>query len=407
VIAQVSRGPVEQWGMGSNAQLAEADAVPRFRFSRQPIADVRQRLVGWELRARGEAARHEFSHEAFAELAFEEAGWPGKAFLKVETDALLADAELPFEPEQVALVVRAAEAPSDELVERLHALRDAGFTIVLDDYRDPGDVVPLLDAIDMVRIDVHTLGLAQAVWHAEELAARDVRLLAANVENENQQAACRAAGFDLFQGYWFCAPELTASDQQAEPDAAVVAAAQLVSPDAGLLEIEAAIRMDAGLSVRLLRHLNSAAIALPRRVSSIRMAVLMLGEKRMKQWVMLHALAGVGPQRPALLWAALVRARFCELIGRRDRVADPHGWFACGLLSTTDALTGYPIAEAVANLPLSQDLRVALVEHRGAMGLALHNALMCERGLETKDALLDAHAEAMSWADRIAPDPAE
>ena len=115
--------------------------------------------------------------------------------------------------------------------------------------------------------------------------------------------------------------------------------------------------MDAGLSVRLLRHLNSAAIALPRRVSSIRMAVLMLGEQPMKQWVMVHLLAGVGPQRPALLWAALVRARFCELIGKRARVADAQSWFARGLLSLADALTGCPIADAVADLPLSQELR--------------------------------------------------
>jgi EAL and modified HD-GYP domain-containing signal transduction protein len=383
-----------------NAQplTAQPSAAEDILFARQPICDAKQQIVGYELRCRGRGVpTSDVLAGVFGDAGLDESVGAHKAFVDVNPNFLLKTDPMPVGPERLVLGLVEYGEPTEELLGRLRMLRSERYTIALDlHWDDP--LEPLVSCIDIVKVDVRAQGVEEACRLAARLSRYDVKLIATNVENEAEQARCAAAGFELFQGYWFCAPELVHGDRVSALDG-VIAAHRLASPDAGLLEIEEAVRIDAGLSVRLLRHLNSAAIALPRRVSSIRMAVLMLGEQRMKQWVMAHLMAGVGPDRPALLWTALVRARFCELLGRHRRVADPEAWFACGLLSVMDALTGRPMEEIVPDLPLSQDLRLALTARQGMMGEALRTAMRCEAGEEENLALLDAHAQAMRWAD--------
>jgi c-di-GMP phosphodiesterase len=384
-----------------NAQplTGQPSAAEGIVFARQPICDAKQQIVGYELRCRRRGVRtSDILAGVFGDTGLDESVGAGKAFVDVNPNFLLEADPIPLGPERVVLGLVDYREPSEELLDRLRALRSEGYAIALDDFHWDDALEPLVSCIDIVKVDVRAQRVEEACRLAARLSRYDVKLIATNVQNDAEQARCAASGFELFQGYWFCAPELAHGGHVSALDG-VVAATKLVSPDAGLLEIEEAVRIDAGLSVRLLRHLNSAAIALPRRVSSIRMAVLMLGEQRMKQWVMAHLMAGVGPDRPALLWTALVRARFCELLGRHRRVADPEAWFACGLLSVMDALTGRPMEEIVPDLPLSQDLRLALTARQGMMGEALRTAMRCEAGEEQDLALLDAHAQAMRWAD--------
>ena len=158
------------------------------------------------------------------------------------------------------------------------------------------------------------------------------------------------------------------------------------------------MRIDAGLSLRLLRQLNSVALALPNRISSIHQAVVLLGERRLKQWTMLHLLAGVGSGRQALLATALVRARMCELLAIESGVREPDAWFAAGLFSIVDALTGAPIAAVAQELPLANDVRDALVDRSGPMGDALNAVIACELSGDSDAATLRHYGAAIAWA---------
>ena len=114
---------------------------------------------------------------------------------------------------------------------------------------------------------------------------------------------------------------------------------------------------------RLLRFINSAYFALPRRVSSIHDAVVMLGARNVRSWVMLVALATLPDQPSELVRTALVRARMCELVGKATGAHDAASYFTVGLFSVVDALMGMRMEDVLEELPLAPELTEALL-HR-------------------------------------------
>ena len=121
---------------------------------------------------------------------------------------------------------------------------------------------------------------------------------------------------------------------------------------------------------------------------------------------MVVMLANVDHQPRELLTTALVRARFCELIGPSFGERDAGELFTLGLFSVLDALMDVPMARALRPLPLRGDLVEALTLKRGPKGNVLECALAAERGEEPRRIagappvaeLAELYRKALEWA---------
>ena len=79
------------------------------------------------------------------------------------------------------------------------------------------------------------------------------------------------------------------------------------------------IKTEPALSYRLLRYLNSPAFPLIAQVHSILHALSLLGERGVRRWVPLVAIACMGDDKPAeLIMLPLIRANFCESLARSE-----------------------------------------------------------------------------------------
>jgi len=149
----------------------------------------------------------------------------------------------------------------------------------------------------------------------------------------------------------------------------------------------------------------------------VREALVLLGMQAVKRWATLIALSGAQDTPHELTVTALVRARLCELIrreappgnGEADTEPEPEAYFTVGLFSVVDALAQAPLAQAIDGLPLSDEARAALLEHRGPMGDALLATIAWERGRLDVVAerapglpLGDLYLSAVAWADATA-----
>jgi len=153
----------------------------------------------------------------------------------------------------------------------------------------------------------------------------------------------------------------------------------LQRPGAELEDLERIIAKDAALAYRLLRYLNSAYFSLPRTLRSVREALVVLGVEAVQRWATVVVFAGIEAKTDELLALALIRARMCELLAQAAG-APTHGAFLVGLLSVLDGLTDLPLGQAVAELPLSDELVAALLAHEGPQGDILSRVLAYERG---------------------------
>jgi c-di-GMP phosphodiesterase len=386
-------------------------------FARQPILDRDSRLAGYELLYRGEgqesphAATSRVAASALSDLGLRQATGGAPAFLNVTTEFLLAMDPLPFGPEGVVLEIAADRVPDQPLIDRLGRLRQHGYMLALDGYAGQPSAEALLDLAQLAKVDARGGGGLQLAALVAKLRGRGLRPVANGVDAHTDHDRCADAGFELFQGDFVCRPREIVG--QSVPTASIGAlrlAAGISAGDTSVDELEKAIALDPGLSLRLLRFVNSAAFSLRHQIKSVRQAIVLLGPRTVRQWAMLLLLSGIDEQRGPLLVTALSRGRTCEAIARRLGADDADAYFFTGMLSIVDALLDQPMEEAVADLPLSEDVVAALVRRAGGKGRTLSMAEACERGAWDEAALpsLDAselavlHVEAITWADATA-----
>lgn len=403
--------------MDARPSLVGHDQSPvplRVLFARQAIMDAEGRICGYELLFRG---RRDFQGEipdaehatcqvlaaAFAEVGLETAVGHHRAWINVTERFLQEFDPLPFPASQTVLELLEDHEPSAELITRLADLRNAGYRIALDDFLLDDGNHDMLSVADYVKVDLRSAPRSVIEPMIAKMVALDITVLAEKVEDREEHQWAQAAGASLFQGFYFCYPtNFEGTAPQASSVGRLRAAANLADVDAGFEAVEFALKTDPELSLRLLRYLNSAALSLPHRITSVRHAMTLLGLRAVRQWALVLLMGGIDEQRGPLLPTALIRARTCELMAIEREAAEPDAYFSVGLLSICDALAGRAMEEVLAELPLDDSVTMALLDHSGPMGMALSRAIACERGElpETAPGMaLACYADAVAWTE--------
>lgn len=205
-------------------------------------------------------------------------------------------------------------------------------------------------------------------------------LCATNVNAHEQYEFCKTHTLDLLQGQFYTMP--LANDNQKIPLSAQTLMSLLVKlqdPEIDPEDLAVTINQDLSLSYKLLRLINSAFFGLPREVSSIKQAVVMLGHKKIKTWASLLSLSAVDNKPNELRVVAMTRARMCELLSKYYK-GTAETCFAAGLFSALDALLDKPLTTVLSQLPLSPEFNEAILNQSGPTGSALRDVLNYEKG---------------------------
>ena len=208
-----------------------------------------------------------------------------------------------------------------------------------------------------------------------------VRVAVAHLDDQAAYEFCRAAGADLFQGEFFCHPKtITGRGVPTNRLAQLELLAAVENPACELEDLDAVISRDLSLSYRLLRWINSAYFSLPRTVTSVREAVVLLGLRAVRNWATLITLANIDDQPSELVRTAMTRAKMAELVALGLGERDTEAYFTVGLFSALDALMNARMEDVLDSLPLGEDVRSALLRREGPMGDALSWVMAYERG---------------------------
>jgi EAL and modified HD-GYP domain-containing signal transduction protein len=357
------------------------DTTPTL-LGRQPILDRDGRVRGHELLFRDAASPAE--RATATALGALSGGLP--AWIKVSREFLLTFDPFPVAPGAVVLELDPYAGVDDELIDRLVGLRAEGHVLALDDFIPVGAVAPLLGMADHVKLDLGAYGLAGVSAVLERLGAKRPHVVVYNVVSPAQRDSLLRRGADLVQGFFFELPERV--EDRPVPVASVNRLQALMGLGAqpSFEEIEQIVAGDPGLTVRLLRFANSAAVGSRRRFASVREAMVLLGSERVRQFLLVVLLSDLGKGRPALVAASVMRGRLAESVARDLQLGDPDAAFTAGVLSVVDALLDQKMVDVLRSLPITEELRWAIVGHAGPVGQALDLAIRLERGRAGADA---------------------
>lgn len=290
---------------------------------------------------------------------------------------------LPLPPDRVILDIPPNININKHTLDALTNFKKSGFTIALEDFHATPNFAELLKIADIFKMDIQNTTQAENLARIKSLKKYNVEILAEKVETLDEYEFYLQMGFDYFQGYFLSQPRIIKSKTLETSKLAVMKLlSTLHNSSTDIAKIETTISADLALSYKLLKLINSAFFNLPNEVDSIKRAVIFLGRKKLSGWASMLALNSMNDRPLELIKIAMMRAKTCELIALKLNLKDEDQHFTAGMFSALDILMEQPIKSLINPLPLADEVKQAILEHKGNIG----TVVKCSQLLETSAA---------------------
>lgn len=341
---------------------------------RQPIFDKTMRVYGYELLYRksmnnfyegieDNQSTATLLNNTFLTMSFTDLTGGKRAFINFTDKMLLEDvpALLPKDIIVVEILERVEVTP--QLIEACNNLRRKGYILALDDFVFAESYKPLVDLAHIIKVDF----AATTVEEQKELieSYKDkVSFLAERIETREDYEIAVKLGYKLFQGYFFSKPVILKSSDIAVLNTSLVRVVNILNePEPDFQKITEAIELDLGLSYKLLRIANTVQYAARGEIHSLKNALVRLGVKELNKWIYLIMLNDLQKTENAeLLNTTLVRAKFMEQLAIELGLKGKHfECFMVGMFSTIDVLLNRDMKDILAELPLTREVKDALL----------------------------------------------
>ncbi|GGA98426.1 EAL and HDOD domain-containing protein [Agarivorans gilvus] len=349
--------------------------------ARQAILDRRQRVVAYELLFRDgpenvypDVDPHEATSKLIIRTQLNEgihAVTQGKpALINFPEQSLYSDMVHLLPNKQVVIEILEDTVPSEKLYQRCQSLFHRGYRLAFDDFVYKPEWQAYLKFIRLIKVDIQRTPFEQLAPLFEALKQRkNIKLLAEKIETQEEYQQAKELGFNFFQGFYFCKPEM---QKVKDIDASYLMISRLfyaaTREDVNVNEVVRYFERDTALTYKLLRFVNSGNLPTVDDISSIKQAVVYIGNQQLRKLVALLASAITVSHKPReLVRMSVHRARFCELVALRTSPAMKETAFLCGLFSLLDAILDKPLEPLLYSLPLEQEIRDALCSEQPSM----------------------------------------
>lgn len=350
-----------------------------FFIARQPIFSVHRKLYAYELLYRGytdytlaDVSGNKATSSLLTSVFLTEGiGAVSKSkpcFINFTKDLLLKKIAYSFPRNQVVVEILEDVEPTREIVEAVAGLKNAGYTIALDDFVLDCRLEPLIALADIIKIDVRLTPFDSIVKTLHYLSRFNVKLLAEKVETNEEFERANKLGFKYFQGYFFNKPEKIRIKELSSAKITLFSLLAEVGKKATTLDrLHSIISRDLAISYKLLRFLNSAYFYRLEKVKNVKHAIAYLGEKELRRFLILVIVSELATEKPTeLVRQALVRAKFSELLAQHSILAEYDlEVFMVGMFSFMDTMLDTEMNTVMDKLPVTDAVKDALVHRTG------------------------------------------
>lgn len=187
---------------------------------RQAIFDRARRVVGYELLFRNSSNEQEAAQinddalattqvvsRAFYELGIHTVVGKSRAFINFDAELLLSNVIEALPPDRIVVELLETMEIDERILRRCRELKKLGYRLAWDDFfRYHESCDPILDVMDIVKIDLLRIDRPSLSALVSRLKLRPTILLAEKVESMETAQTCFTLGFSLFQGFFLERP---------------------------------------------------------------------------------------------------------------------------------------------------------------------------------------------------------
>lgn len=272
--------------------------------------------------------------------------------------------------ERLVLLMDPSVSPEPMYIDRLTELKKQGYKLAIrklqvaefEAYRE------ILKLMDYVFLNHKKIDISKAKIYFHKLFPH-IRLCAVGVDNQEEFASLKATGgYALYEGDFYRIP-MNRDEHEVTPlKVNYIELLNTVNNDNfELTQAADIIGRDTALTISLLRMVNR--MAINSEITSIRHAAAMLGQKELKKWITTAVVGELCADKPnEITRLSLLRARFAEnLAGAFGMAGQASELFLMGLFSVLDVILDKPMADALAMVHVSKQIRDVLTEKKGPL----------------------------------------
>lgn len=365
---------------------------------RQPIKDRENHIIGYEIQYYGENSA--FGGDNGVENDFAAADTIYN-FLTMNTDKLLRGT-LNFMTFTTTLLMKKSPRLFDknELVIQIddsviihplamHMIQQyarEGYKIAVNEFQFAPRYLAMLDSIDYIKVNFQTMQELTLKNIIEIAHSMDKKCIAVGIDKEELYQRAQKLQVDAMEGT-FVAEKMAQKTHnsgymQSNFFRLMVA---VIKDEPDIEEIERIISVDATLTYGLLRIANSRYFSLRSKVTNVRQAIMTIGLNELKQWVYLLSASNaenhMDEGAEEFLRLSLMRANFCSSLMNyaKNMPISKSDAYLMGMFSTLNYLIDAPLEEILQQIPLCQEVKDALLQHKGRCGMLYDLAVSYER----------------------------
>lgn len=367
---------------------------------RQPILDSEGRIYGYELLYRNseqnsfpnidpEQATIQLLVNTFLSIGVDQISGKSKSFINFSGELLIKDIFSRLKPEYVVIEILEDVEITSTLISRIREIKQDGFQLALDDFilQDQYALhTELFELIDYVKVDFLAVD-EKGRRGIERFIKRypHIHMLAEKIETEEQFQIAKKSGYDLFQGYFFAKPEIIKGVEiPANLNLHMQILNKLNESDPNTDEIAKLILHDISLTYKLLRFINTMNFSVPKSVTSVKQAIVLIGMRELRKWMRILMLQDIGDHSSsgrikALVSYSMSRAKMCELVAVRTGYPNGDEHFFVGLFSLLDAIMKRSWSDILPMFPFSEEVAETLQGKKTDLTPYMELAIATER----------------------------
>lgn len=216
--------------------------------------------------------------------------------IKLTSAILMSDIFFPIAANLIYIELPGNTAITRSSIQALREWRQAGYRFILSGFRFDKDYRHILPFIHMVKMNAAKL--IDNKQRLESLKTSKVPIIVRKVNDKKTYEACKLLGATHFQGdYLKTLKQVDKKGPSAEMQTAKNIISELRGNNASLEKVTCLINDNPYLSYQLLRILNNPITGLPRKITDIREAIIMIGLEQIKKWATLISLSATKKQQ--------------------------------------------------------------------------------------------------------------
>ncbi len=358
---------------------------------RQALVNENQQSFGYEILYTDNRFKADYTDDATAANAIEnflssmdsEKFLDGKtAFLTFTSNLLEKGIPKMFKTNKLVIQIEDSLITNPFSQNLITKYKQNGYKIAVVDFEFAPRFFGILDIVDYIKVNfgVNNPSIENIVKIGKSFGKK---IIAYNIETQEAYDKARALNCTYYQGSFVSEkmPTTVKKVNYLQSNFFLLMVA-VTKDEPDIDEIESIISRDVSLTFSLLRLVNSAYFALRNRARSVKQALVILGLGQLKQWIYLLSFKQDDGSMPdELIKISFLRATFAsELLEfATDMPISRSEAYLLGMFSTLGKLMQVPLEEALDQLPISDEIKFALLNMEGRTGLLYQLILSYEK----------------------------